>query len=127
MELAHVAMYVNDLEKARGFFTNYLNGCSNSGYQNASTGFRSYFISFDGGAQLEIMNRPAMADLPKDPLRTGFAHIAFRLGSREKVDQLTARLQRDGYQVLSGPRLTGDGYYESCIVGIEENLIELTI
>ena len=57
----------------------------------------------------------------------GYHHIAFRLGSREKVDELTARLQADGYQLLSGPRLTGDGYYESCILGLEGNQIELTV
>ena len=31
------------------------------------------------------------------------------------------------YQVLSGPRTTGDGYYESCIVGLEKILIEITV
>ena len=42
------------------------------------------------------------------------------------VDQLTKRLRQDGYALVSGPRTTGDGYYESCVVGIEGNLIELT-
>ena len=49
------------------------------------------------------------------------------LGSKEKVDKLTAQLKADGYEVISGPRTTGDGYYESCIVVIEENQIEITI
>ena len=48
------------------------------------------------------------------------------LGSREAVDELTCRLGSDGYEVLSGPRTTGDGYYESCILGPENNLIEIT-
>ena len=43
------------------------------------------------------------------------------------MDALTARLNADGYEVISGPRMTGDGYYESCIVAIEQNLIELTV
>ena len=100
---------------------------SNGGYHNAETGFRSYFISFDGGARLEVMNRPGMSDPPKDPARTGFIHAAFSVGSREAVDALTARLRADGYEVASGPRTTGDGYYESCVVGVEGNLIELTV
>ncbi len=29
--------------------------------------------------------------------------------------------------LVSGPRTTGDGYYESCIVGIEGNQIEITV
>ena len=59
--------------------------------------------------------------------RTGFIHIAFSVGSKEKVDSLTDILKNDGYKVISGPRTTGDGYYESCIVGIEGNQIEITI
>ena len=73
------------------------------------------------------MNKPMMDDLPKDLTRTGFIHIAFSLGSKEKVDKLTQRLQSDGYDVVSGPRTTGDGYYESCVIGIEGNQIEITI
>ena len=29
--------------------------------------------------------------------------------------------------VTSGPRTTGDGYYESCVVAVEGNLIEITV
>ena len=31
-----------------------------------------------------------------------------------------------GYDVLSGPRITGDGYYESTVLGPEDNQIEIT-
>lgn len=127
VKIEHAALYVNDLEGARSFFVNYLGAKSNDGYHNPKTGFRSYFLSFDGGARLEIMNRPTLADFPKEPARTGYAHIAFSVGSREAVDALTARLKADGYEVTSGPRTTGDGYYESCIAAVEGNLIELTV
>ena len=126
MEIGHIAMYVNDLEAVKYFFAYYLGGRSNSGYYNMKTGFRSYFISFDDGARLEIMNKPGIADVDKTYNHTGLAHIAFSVGSKEKVDELTERLKKDGYEVVSGPRTTGDGYYESCIVGIEGNLIEIT-
>ena len=127
MIIEHVAMYVNDLEAAKDFFVTYLDGASNDGYHNRSTGFRSYFISFDDCARLELMNKPGMDDLEKPLNRTGFAHIAFSVGNKERVDELTAKLKADGFAVVSGPRTTGDGYYESCIVAIEENQIELTI
>ncbi len=127
MNIEHVALYVQDLEAARRFFTAYLGGISNDGYYNPRTGFRSYFIAFDGGSRLEIMTRPDMEELPKPPARTGYAHIAFSVGSRENVDKLTQQLRCDGYSVASGPRVTGDGYYESCLVGIEENIIEITV
>ena len=127
MKIEHIAMYVNDLETARDFFVKYLGGVSNDGYHNESTGFRSYFISFDDGARLEIMNKPAMEDSPKSANRTGYIHIAFSMGSAEEVDRLTKQLREDGFEVLSGPRTTGDGYYESCVIGVEGNQIEITI
>ena len=127
MKIEHIAMYVNDLEAARDFFIKYLGGRSNDGYHNAKTGFRSYFISFEDGARLEIMNKPGLADPKKDLNRTGYAHIAFSVGSKEKVDELTERLKSDGFEVVSGPRTTGDGYYESCVVVIEGNQIEITV
>lgn len=127
MRIEHIAMYVKDLEAVRSFFLTYLGAKSNEGYHNPKTGFRSYFLTFDDGARLEIMNKPQMEDGEKTLNRTGYAHIAFRLGSKEAVDTLTRRLQQDGYAVLSGPRTTGDGYYESCIIGLEDNQIEITV
>ena len=124
MRIEHIAMYVNDLEKTKDFFVKYFNATSNEGYHNKTTDFRSYFLSFEEGARLEIMNKPQMMDDEKGLNRTGFVHIAFSLGSKEAVDILTERMQSDGYNVISGPRTTGDGYYESCIIGIEGNQIE---
>ena len=98
MKIEHIALYVKDLETARSFFVKYLGAKSNEGYHNLKTGFRSYFLSFGDGARLEIMNNPE-----------------------------TAELKTDGYEVVSGPRTTGDGYYESCIIAIEGNQIEITI
>jgi len=127
MKIEHIAMYVSDLEAAKQFFIRYLGATANEGYHNRKTDFRSYFLSFDGGARLELMHRPNMDDPEKTIERTGFIHIAFSVGSKEAVDALTAKLQNDGYQVISGPRTTGDGYYESCIIGIEGNQIEITV
>lgn len=127
MQIEHIAMYVNDLEGARDFFVKYFKAVSNDGYHNKNTGFRSYFLSFYEGSRLEIMNRPGMEDAEKAPARTGYIHIAFSVGSRQKVDEMTARFQRDGFEVTSGPRTTGDGYYESCIIGLEGNQIEITV
>lgn len=127
MHIEHIAMYVNDLEKAKEFFTRYFHAASNEGYHNQTTDFRSYFLSFDDGARLEIMSRPDMSDMEKPLARTGYVHVAFSLGSAEAVNQLTKTLQDDGYEVVSGPRTTGDGYYESCMIAIEGNQIEITV
>lgn len=127
MKIEHIAIYVKDLEAARDFFTAYFGGRSNAGYHNPKTGFRSYFISFEGGARLEIMNKPGLDSRMDQAAKPGYAHIAFSVGSREKVDTLTKRLRQNGYPVAGGPRVTGDGYYESCVVGFEGNLIEITV
>lgn len=127
MNIEHVAIWVNDLEKAKDFFTTYFGATPNSGYHNPSTDFRSYFLTFKSGARLELMHHPQMEDSEKALRRTGYAHLAFSIGSKDAVDQLTQKLRDDGFQVISGPRTTGDGYYESCILDLEGNQIEITI
>ena len=126
IKIEHIAMYVKDLEGAKEFFEKYFNAKSNEKYHNVKTGFRSYFLSFDEGSRLEIMSKPNVADDKKTLTKTGYAHLAFSVGSREKVDELTYQLEADGYSVISGPRVTGDGYYESCVLGFENNQIEIT-
>lgn len=126
MRIEHAAIYVNDIEAEKKFFTRYFGASAGEMYHNKNTGFSSYFLSFDGGARLELMTAPGLQDMDKLPLRTGFAHLAFAVGSRGKVDALTEQLRADGYAVVSGPRVTGDGYYESCVLDAEGNHIEIT-
>ena len=125
MKIEHIAMYVDDLERAKNFFVKYFNAVPNNIYHNKKTDFKSYFLTFENGARLEIMHKPNVPDGAKNA--TGYAHIAFSLGSAENVDSLTEKLKSDGYKVISEPRTTGDGYYESCIADSEGNHIELTV
>lgn len=125
MKIEHIALYVSDLERAKQFFINYFRATANAGYHNPVTDFRSYFLTFSDGARLELMHKPDLqADIPN---RFGYAHIAFSVGSREAVDTLTARLKADGYPIVSGPRTTGDGYYESCVQIFDGILLEITV
>ena len=127
MKIEHIALYVNDLEKAREFFVKYFDAKANALYHNPKTNFRSYFLRYESGVRLEIMTKPELCDAEKQINRTGFIHLAFSFGSQSKVDALTQKLKDDGYEVLSGPRITGDGYYESCVRAFEENQIEITV
>ena len=127
MKIEHIATYVKDLEKIRDFFIKYFDAKSSDMYHNKKTNFRSYFLSFDNGTRLEIMNKHNLSAICDKSTYIGYAHIAFSVGSKEKVDELTKRLKLDGYEVVSEPRTTGDGYYESCILDIEGNRIEITI
>ncbi len=127
MRIEHTAVYVSELEAARDFFVRYFGAISDEGYHNKSTGFRSYFLSFDDGGRLELMSKPGLEPSTEAGDKAGYAHMAFSVGSRERVDSLTRRLEEDGFSVLSGPRTTGDGYYESAVKAVEGLLIEITV
>lgn len=127
MNIEHLAMYVLDLENTKDFFVRYFGAKSNELYHNRELDFKSYFLSFDSGTKLEIMTRPGLNNGTKNPIRCGYIHLAISVGSKEKVNDLTDLLRNDGYTVISSPRTTGDGCYESCILGPENNLIEITI
>lgn len=127
MRIEHIALWVSDLERAREFFEKYFGAKSNDLYHNSKTGFKSYFLTFEDGSRLELMQRPDITEKSSHGAAcTGYAHIAFAAGGKENVNSLTERLRRDGYSVTSEPRFTGDGYYESCVSDIEGNLIEIT-
>jgi lactoylglutathione lyase len=127
MQIEHIAIYFSDLEKAKDFFVKYFGATANNKYHNQTTGFKSYFLTFDGSSRLEIMTRPGLSDREKNQLECGYAHIAISVGAKETADAMTRILSNDGYKVVSNPRTTGDGCYESCIEGPEGNLIEITI
>lgn len=126
MKIDHIALYVRDLDGAKDFFAKYFQAVPSEQYHNPGTDFKSYFLSFDGGGRLEIMTRPGLREQNDTRMRTGFIHLSFSVGNRETVDKLTSQLETDGFEVASGPRVTGDGYYESQIVGFEGNVIEIT-
>lgn len=120
-------MYILDLEGVKDFFVRYFNAASNELYHNKQTGFKSYFLSFYNGSRLEIMTRSGLSGKETSHLRCGYIHIAISTGSKSEVNALTERLRNDGYEVISGPRTTRGGCYENCIIGPENNLIEITV
>lgn len=126
MKIDHVAVYVDDLERAKNFWVKYFGATANDMYHNPITGLKTYFLTFGSDCRLEIMSRPDMEKTGRPVLSKGYAHVAMSVGCREQVDMITHRLQGDGYTVLSGPRVTGDGYYESCVLDAEGNVIEIT-
>ena len=125
----HVAIWTSDLENIKDFYVKYFNGVANAIYSNPKTGFRSYFITFNDGSRLELMESASVNEIKNnaDKQDLGLAHIAFSVGDKESVDQLTDRLIQDGYILASAPRMTGDGYYESCVFDPELNRIEITL
>lgn len=128
MRIDHIALYVHELEASKQFFMRFFGAEAAPAYHNPRTGLRTYFLSFGDGCRLELMNRPELsAALSREPLQAGYTHLSFSVGSKERVDVLTHELRQCGYEVLDGPRTTGDGYYESCVLGPEGNQIEITV
>jgi lactoylglutathione lyase len=128
MKIDHVALFCRDLEAMRQFFLDYFEGISNDQYHNPLTGLRTYILTFpNGGARLELMQRPDTINIDPSNPNIGFIHVSFAVGSKEAVDAKTIELRDAGYQVTSGPRTTGDGYYESCVLGPEGIQIEITV
>lgn len=127
MKIEHLAIWTHDLEGMRNFYTHYFDAVSGSCYFNHSKEFRSYFLSFGSDCRLELMEMPAVAANKNDYHKHyfGIAHFAFKVGSREKVDQITESLRADGFEIISTGRMTGDGYYESAIYDPEKNRIEI--
>ncbi|MBM0066344.1 VOC family protein [Alkalicoccobacillus gibsonii] len=126
MRIEHVAIWVKDLEKMRSFYCEMFQAVSNEKYINAKKGFESYFLTFESGARLELMKKQDI-DQGQSNKRIGYAHIAFSLNSKNKVDCTTEVLSDYGCKHIDGPRVTGDGYYESVLLDPEGNTIELTI
>lgn len=126
MKIDHIAIYTHELDNMKDFFVKYFSGTAGEKYHNTKSGFMSYFISFEDNTRIEIMTRPELNLSDKEKIGVGYHHLSFSLGGRKKVDKLTSELSKDGYNVISGPRTTGDGYYESQISIIEGNIIEIT-
>ncbi len=127
IKIEHVALWTLDVERSKAFYIKYFGARSNEKYYNSKKQLETYFLTFDSGARLEIMKRPEVQQGKNDGFLSGFTHLAFSLGSKEKVDELTERLVKDGYQKTDGPRTTGDGYYESQVLDPDGNPIELTV
>ena len=129
MKIEHIALWAKDIDNLRLFYKKYFNGKSSTKYSNPKKKFSSYFLNFESGTRLEIMQRPSIPLPGKNPFDQflGYNHLAFAVGSEDKVNTLTSKLEDDGYIVIERPRRTGDGYYESVVLDPENNRIEITI
>jgi len=129
MKIEHIALWTKNLEKMKSFYERYFDARPSEKYTNPKKQFESYFLSFESGCRLELMQMPSVPESTNDVYKqfTGFIHFAISTGSKERVDSLTSQLKNDGYEILDGPRTTGDGYYESVILDPESNRVEITI
>lgn len=126
MKIDHIAIWAEDIELLREFYTHYFNMTSNDKYVNPKKNFSSYFLSFeDRGARLELMNTPNKDTPTSRGDQKGLAHFSISVGSKDKVDNMARLLEKDGYAILSAPRTTGDGCYECAVADPEGNYLEI--
>ena len=127
LHIEHIAIWTCQLEALKTFYETYFLAHAGLKYTNPKTHFESYFLTFAAGSRLELMQRPDIEGPQAVQQQVGYAHLAFSVGSREEVDRLTQRLAEDGCQVVSHPRTTGDGYYESVVLDLDGNRVEITV
>lgn len=127
MKIEHLAIWVSDLEASRIFYETYFGAKAGEKYHNPNKSFTSFFLTFDAGPRLELMHRPDIERVLQEGQEIlGITHFALQVGSHKKVDKLTAQLRADGFNIVGEPRTTGDGYYESVVLDLEGNRIEIT-
>src|SRR4030095_2266072 len=129
MTLEHVAIWTADLENLKEYYIKYFNAGSNDKYKNEKTGFESYFLTFESGARLEVMSRPDIPPNGNDTINKqhlGIIHLAFGVATIEEVNAKANQLEDDGFKILTGPRRTGDGYYEFETIDPDYNRLEVT-
>ena len=129
MRIEHVAIWTRDLQPLKEFYCRWFKAAAGAGYRNEARGFESCFLTFPSGARLELMRSKSMSGQQSEGevVAAGYAHIAFSVGSKERVDALTEQIRLAGHPVTDGPRLTGDGYYESVVLDPDGNRVEITV
>ncbi|MCK5137094.1 MAG: VOC family protein [Bacteroidales bacterium] len=129
MKIEHIAIWSNKLEELKEFYSKYFGGIPGEKYHNEEKQFQSYFLSFESGSRIELMTAPYVPENMNDTIdnqHLGIIHIAFEVDTVKAVDDKAKQLSNDGYQILSGPRITGDGYYEFATIDPDNNRLEVT-
>ncbi len=128
MTLDHVAIWTTQLELLKSYYVKYFNGRANQKYVNKETGFESYFLTFDSGSRLEIMQKPGIPENLNDRVvkqHLGIIHLSFGVDTMALVNRKSEELAKAGFRILRGPRKTGDGYYEFETLDPDDNRIEV--
>jgi lactoylglutathione lyase len=112
---------IEHIEVMKCFYTEIFNARAGKLYLNQKSNFSSYFIYFNSGCRIELMNHPGSTH------KSDWGHIALSVGSKDEVKRITDKIKLKGIEVYKEPRVTGDGYFESVIIDPEGNKIEITI
>jgi len=129
MLLDHIAIWTKHPEELKNYYSTFFDGEPNNKYTNPVSGFESYFLTFESGTRLEIMSKPDIPENKNDTIgkqHEGIIHFAFGVSNKQEVDNKAIQLTQAGFRILSGPRKTGDGYYEFETLDPDNNRLEVT-
>lgn len=129
MTLNHIGIWTDQLEELRAYYIEYFGGVSGNKYINEKRQFSSYFLAFGACGGIEIMSMPEVPDNLNDTVvkqHKGLIHLAFKVKTKADVDRKAKELEDAGYPILSGPRRTGDGFYEFETLDPDNNRVEVT-
>ena len=124
MHMAHIALWTQNLEGMKYFYTTFFKGKAGSLYVNRQKGFESYFIRFQNSPGIEIMRRTGITKRAAKEM-IGFAHTAFKAGDKDDVRKFIKTLKAANVPVLCEPRFTGDGCFEASVADPDGNRIEI--
>lgn len=127
MRIEHGAVWTRDLERLRAFYARWFGATAGGRYESTNRpGFASYFLALpDEGARLELMRLPDLADAPGAPA-LGYVLLTVAVGSEAAVRTMAERMREAGVPIVSGPRWTGDGYFEVLVRDPDGNEVEIT-
>lgn len=129
MNIDHVAIWTSQLEVLKDYYVKYFKGTASSKYLNNNTHFESYFITFESGTRLELMQKEGIPVNLNDTIEKqyqGIIHLAFGMNTMEEVNTKLSEIKNGGFRILRGPRKTGDGYYEFETLDPDNNRIEVS-
>lgn len=132
MKLEHIAIWTRNIEGMKDFYIRYFGAASNEKYVSThdfNEHFESYFLSFDGDCRLELMQmgRIPVGDSAGGNETIGLTHFSFSMNSNDELDALAQRLEKDGCTLIGKPRMTGDGFYEACVLDPDGNRVEFAV
>ncbi len=128
MYFGHIAIYTEHLTAMTDFYCRYFGG--RVFYEGVYGDQKSVYIAFDQDCYLELMDKASVGPSPLMPgeERQGLTHIAINAESTARVNELTARLEKDGYPVVWQPTDYGtDRFYESCVLDPDGNRVEICV
>ncbi|MGI6110407.1 MAG: VOC family protein [Eubacteriaceae bacterium] len=123
MRIDHISMFATRPEEVKAFYVKYFGATPSKEFIDTESGLPSYYLTFDDGSRVEILNRPEITRMAKNHIDLGYIRVSYMLDSREEVDKLANRLQSDGYAIIQQPKETPDGFYDCVVLDPDDNQI----